>query len=536
MNSQIISQIKEALGNGSTKILLLIFPAMLYFGLLVVLNRRNSARLAQLGESPGWLRFGGGMLLNSMRINIGLAGVGLLCALLIFQSGLFTRKTGQVSQRSYDAVMSKWGAPHEQSELSVRQYVWELHTEEEFAGGGKRDVTEPSAEMGEAEEQVLSDETFEFELDAQGKPRNPRALARRVHKRVRKELPAQDSILAAQALIKIKSTPRWLGGAGFAGYEDDCSFTYTISNRSAVPTRAEFEFSLPGKGHGIFNHLAVAENGKDLNNEVHLAGHALQWKRDLKPGEQSKVQVHYDSRGLEYYRYSPGSFREQYTVQIHLLGVPRERLNFPIGAMSPSDDLSTLSGEDYVLHWDLSHAVTNFSMGVIIPAPRAPGCDVARILKAAPPGLVMLIVVLIVTRMLLGAALEMLPLALSALTHYLAYVAFANFSSLLDTFAWAYLAGVTLPALGGAYLWIGRYGWKFDGIQSGVLHLLFTFGYPLAIYFEDYTGTILYTFYILIALYLIALAVATKQPEAASRSVSASGQASIPLICGVESV
>jgi hypothetical protein len=254
----------------------------------------------------------------------------------------------------------------------------------------------------------------------------------------------------------------------------------------------------------------VKENDKELGSAVRLMGHELEWNREMKPGEQIKIAVHYDSRGLEYYRYNPGSLREQYSVQMRVLGIPHERLNFPIGAMSPSDDLTALSGEDYTLHWDLSHAVTNFSMGIIVPAPRPPGFDVSRILSGATPGLVLLMLLLVVTRLLIGAEIEMLPLALAALSHYLAYIAFANFSALIGTFGWAYLAGVTLPAFGGAYLWIGREGWRWSGIQSAALHLLFTFGFPLAIYFDEYTGVILYSFYTLLALYVIVLAVLMK--------------------------
>jgi hypothetical protein len=511
MYRQIFNQISHALGTQTTKFLLLTLPGMLFFALLVLSRQRARERAgaAELKAASGWRGLLRSTVLNSMRLNLGIFGIGLLCVMLSFQSGLFTQRTGRVSQRSYEAVKSKWGSPHEQAELQVHQYVWELQTEEEFAGGGKREVSEALPEVDSAEEAVLSDETFDPKLDKNGKIINMHEVVRRVKKRVRKDVP-QDPIISGSADITIRSSPRWLGGTGYAGYEDDCSFEFLVTNRSKTVTRANFSFPLPGE-HGIFNHLQVKENDKDLGGAVTLSGQSLEWKRTLTPDEQVKVQVHYESRGLEYFRYLPGSLREHYTVQMRVLGIPHERLNFPIGAMSPADDLAGLSGEDYTLHWDLSHAVTSFSMGVIVPSPRAPGVDVSRILVGAPPGLILLILLLVVTRILIGTEIEMLPLALTALLHYLAYIAFANFSTVIVSFGWAYAAGITLPALGGAYLWLGREGWTFSGIQAAVLHLLFTLGYPVAIYFEDYTGVILYTAYTLLALYVIVQAVGMKR-------------------------
>ena len=519
MYRQIFNQISHVLGSDLTKVLLLLFPGMVCFALVVLDQQRSRARAVDAPQPSGWRGLLRTTVLTSMRLNLGIAGLTLLCVMLTLQSGLFTQKTGKVSQRSYDAVKSKWGSPHEQRELEVHQYSWELQTEEEFAGGGKRSVSEPLPDTDAVEEAVVSDETFEPKVDKTGKVLNPHEVVRRVKKRARKEVP-QDGIVSGSADITLRSSPRWLGGAGYAGYEDECSFEFVVTNRSAAATRANFSFPLPGE-HGIFNHLQVKENDKDLGSAVRLSGTELEWNRALKPDERVTVQIHYESRGLEYFRYTPGSLRERYTVQMHVLGVPRERLNFPIGAMSPLDDLAALSGEDYTLHWDLSHAVTSFSMGIIVPSPRAPGFDASRILSAAPPGLVLLLVLLVVTRLLLGVEVELLPLALTALLHYLAYIAFANFATIIPSFGWAYAAGIALPAIGGVYLWIGRDGRTFAGVQSAALHLLFTCGYPLAIFFEDYTGVILYSAYILLALYVIGLTVVMRRGSAGHDSVVA---------------
>ena len=150
--------------------------------------------------------------------------------------------------------------------------------------------------------------------------------------------------------------------------------------------------------------------------------------------------------------------------------------------------------------------MTNFSIGVIVPAPKQPGFEVARLLREAPPGLAVLALLLVVTRLLLGARVELLPLGLSVLASYLAYTAFAGVSDLAGSFPAAFALGMTVPAAAGALFWLRRDGRGLLGLQSAALHVLFTVGYPLAVYFEGSTEAVLKTGYVVLAAYVMFLA------------------------------
>lgn len=338
------------------------------------------------------------------------------------------------------------------------------------------------------------------------------AVARRVKKLVRHSV-GRDALVGAKIEILMKSSPRFLGGAAYAGFEDDCTFQYEVENRGERATRTLFQFPLPGEGQGLFNRLSVKLDGQDLGRELRYKEDGLCWERNLTPGTRHKVEIAYASRGLESFRYWPGNLREQYTVQMRVVGVPPERLNFPIGAMSPADELAKLSGEDYTLHWDLSKAVTNYAMGLIVPAPRQPGIEAGRLLREAPLGVALLALLLVATRLLMGAPVSLLAVGLSLLIHFLGYTTLAYVSGYGTVFIFVFLASMLVPAAVGAAYWIAQDGKNFVGIQSATLFVLFTIGYPLAVYLDEHTGTLLNSSYVVLTAYLMLLAVRAARLE-----------------------
>jgi hypothetical protein len=499
-------QMADAVGATGAKLLLVLLPGLMLLALLVLGSALWRRRLAAMEESPGRGPLFWNLAAGFLRVAFAVGGLAFLCVMLRVEAGLFCERHGRVTQRNYEAVTSKWGVPHEQNELRVRHEVWQTATVEEFAGGGSRTLKAPGLEpaLDGPGEEVLSDETFEPKRGEDGKPLDPREVVRRTKKRTRLAEPGE-AIVSAEINIEIRNCPRYLGGAGYAGFEDRCAFQYAVTNPLAHASGAHFEFPLPAEGNGLFDRLAVKVDGQEVRG-LRYAGGSLLWSRAMAPGEGLKVEVGYESRGLEYFRYLPGNLREKYLVALGLRGVPRERLNFPIGAMSPNDDLARLAGDDYTLHWDLSRAVTNFSIGVIVPAPKQPGFEVARLLREAPPGLAVLALLLVVTRLLLGARVELLPLGLSVLASYLAYTAFAGVSDLAGSFPAAFALGMTVPAAAGALFWLRRDGRGLLGLQSAALHVLFTVGYPLAVYFEGSTEAVLKTGYVVLAAYVMFLA------------------------------
>ncbi|MFW5857797.1 MAG: hypothetical protein ACOCX4_07965, partial [Planctomycetota bacterium] len=117
MYRQFLSEVRGAVGYAHADWVLGAGAAAGLLALLVLLTVRRDAVTR---VRAGWRRFLAGLVLNLLRGALGLGVVGILAALLLVQAGLFTERHGQVTQRNYDAVRSKWGVPHEQRPLRVQ--------------------------------------------------------------------------------------------------------------------------------------------------------------------------------------------------------------------------------------------------------------------------------------------------------------------------------------------------------------------------------------------------------------------------------
>lgn len=484
-----------------------IVPACAVLGFLLMVSGpwRRRERAAREGRS-GWplaTLLAGGLL----RIMVMVTVVGFLAAALTVQKGLFAEKHGRVTQRNLEAVRSKWGVPHHQRDLGVNHYVMRKIVREELANGTtrQRPLDEWRAPSGDTDRIIVDQEDF---ADPPGVPRkelNPRRLVRRVtfFERTRLE---QDSVVASEVTVDVSSNPRRLGGAVYAGYNDLWRLSYTVRNRSERTTQAKFHFPLPAQGHGLYDRLRVEIDGRDWLDKVRYAQGSLGWQMEMAPNSEHSIDVGYASRGLGHFRYKPGDMRRKCLVTVNLHNVPAARLNFPIGSMPPLDDLSKLSGSDYSLHWDLSQAVSNQDIGIIVPSEPQPGYHVTRALGAAGTGVVVLAALLFLTRWLLSGRVELFHVSLVLGGLYVGHALLANLNDVLPSFWWAF--ALTMAPMAAAAGWFWR---KLDGggrlaWQSVALIALFYLVWPLlATTDEELCGALRYVVYAGLLVYLLAL-------------------------------
>ena len=495
----------ELFGHQYAALLLVGMAGLALLTLLIMLNPQWRRQLEEFGNSGSVWRVALSYGFTLLKTGLLLSSLFLITALLHVQAGLLSERQGQVTQRNYEAVRSKWGIPHELRVLSGTLAVLERVTFEEFAGGGSRELV--AAEDGLSDStpgyKLLSDETFTAARDKDNKIIDPLEVVRRqVYLRLRHlETPL---VTGSELRFDVQYNPRYLGGAGYAGYEYTANLGYRAHNRQDAPALAEFAFPLPGDGYGVYDGLKVTINGQEQTGITFSEG-TLRWQRLIGAGEELETVITYRSRGLDYLRYSPGRFLPYCRVRMNISGFPADKLNFPIGAMSPDTDLKTLSGDKFSLEWNLSNAVTNYSIGVIIPSPRQPGFTAGVILRSAPLGIVLLLICLALSRHLLGGEFCFFSLLLSLFLCYFGYALFAYLGDGGGSFAGAYLPSLPVCALLGGLFWVLHGRGRYIGWQSGVLYVLFAGCYPLAVYFERYTGMILNASYIALTLYVMLL-------------------------------
>lgn len=497
--------VSEFFGSENASFALLALGGVAALTLIVLLTPSLRRRLEGLGESARLWGQAAYFAFHTLQVMLVLAGLFLVCALLHIQSGLLSERQGQVTQRNYDAVRTKWGIPQELRMLQASLSVTEKVTEETFAGEGNREIAVPSTEMLDDADgyKLLSDESFPVKRNKDGKVIDPLEVARRMVALRRRVLP-QRAVVSSAAEFDIKYNPRYLGGAGYPGYEYKACLRYEVINDSGAPALSSFSFALPGGGYGVYDNLRILVDGA-VQKGVNFEDGALCWRRVLPAGARARVEIAYNSRGLQYLRYTPGSFLERCQAVMRVSGFNASRLDFPIGAMSPNTDLKTLRGENFTLNWDLANAVTNYSIGIIVPSPIQPGFAASVILKQAPLGIVLLLVALLISRRMMGLAFGYVSFAFALVLCYFGYALFAYLSDGVESFYTAYLLALLLPALLGGVFWVLYEGGRYAGWQSAGLYLLFAAGYPLTVYHQNYSGVILNCGYIALTLYLMGL-------------------------------
>jgi hypothetical protein len=248
----------------------------------------------------------------------------------------------------------------------------------------------------------------------------------------------------------------------------------------------------------------VKVDGQDWIPRVRYGEGCLKWKVVMQPAESRKVEIGYASRGLQYLRYKPGNMRERCLVAMTLHGVPPGRLDYPIGSMPPLEDRSKLPGDNYTLHWDLSRAVSNYDIGIAMPRAEQPGYFVTQVLGAAPIGLVLLALMLLLTRWLIAGRLDLLPVSLALIAFYIGNALLANLNDVIASFALAFAVGTVPLGVAVCVFWWTMDGRGFLAAQSAALYLLLALIYPL-LALSSASGTLLYFLYTILFIYVVGL-------------------------------
>lgn len=426
-----------------------------------------------------------------------------LGAVLMAQGNRFSEKHGRVTERNLGAIRSKWGVAHEQRDLSLAHYVMRKVVQEKFSDGTEEELAlgDRQPATGDEPEIIISEETFQ--PPANETPAK-RTLTRRLTKWVRKQL-VTESITRSDVTIDVRANPRVLGGAVYAGFDDRWQLVYAVTSDLDFATLAEFRFPLPADGYGVFDRLSVRMDGQEWLSKVRYRAGILTWSMVVQPGQTHNVEISYSSRGLEYLRYQPGDMRERCLVTMNVKGIPPRHLNYPIGSMSPRERVSELSGDEYSLHWDLSRAITNYDIGLIIPAQDQPGYHIAMVLAAAPLGMALLALTLLVTRWLLSGRLDLVSVALALSAFYIGHVLLANLNDVVTSFPKAFGLSIIPLAAAMAVYWKRVDGAYLLPLQSTVIFALFTVFYPLASLNKDAGGTMTGIMYAVLFMYVIGL-------------------------------
>ncbi len=248
----------------------------------------------------------------------------------------FQRTHGRVTQANYDAVRTIWGAEQEQGELTV-----EIYTDEEVTERiESEDLTKPAV----------------------------------LRKKIVRRPVTGNPFVAARHDIVLKQNARKKGSAYYGGYETVCRFAWKLNNPAGTPQKCHLAFPLPAAG-AMYDDLSATLNGVDVLPQVQLKDATLTLARELQPNEALDFKIAFKSRGVSHWYFQVREAREirDFVLRLTLPDLPKARLNYPGGCMTPTDIQPTTNAQGCVLTFRLDHAISNQGMGVALPSLPQPG-------------------------------------------------------------------------------------------------------------------------------------------------------------------
>ena len=454
-----------------------LFIALIIITLVCIACTSGSFRkiINSMRERGGWR----GILAELGTGIFKLAILLLVCRLLItglnYQADIFSREHGRVTERNRSAILMKWGSPHEQRELSVNHYrkrIWvtrqlmlKLDDKKNrvYAESYWKDQPLPVMAVDNVMPSVISEKEEEREV-----------------------LVSQKSIISADISISIKSNPRRLGNANYAGYDDNWQLSYVITNKSKWDTTASIYLPLPAKT-GFFNDMVFNIDGISMLNEARTEDNGVFVRVPMVPVGKKKVVVGYQSRGLEHLRYIPArmSISGHYRVNMKLEGIPAAKLDYPIGSMPPMENLQTIKDDNYELNWQLDDALTSYDVGIKLPDVEQPEYHFAYLLYEAPVGLVMLLIILSVPALIAGRKIRVEIILVMSLLYCLHYTFMGRLADLMNGFVNPFMISA-IVILSVAFLF--RLRQKDTGMlrfQDAGIFLVMTVLFPLAVIAEN---------------------------------------------------
>ncbi|HYT59336.1 MAG TPA: hypothetical protein VEL06_04155 [Haliangiales bacterium] len=248
----------------------------------------------------------------------------------------FQRTHGRVTQANYDAVRTIWGAEQEQGELKV-----EIYTDEEVTERiESEDLTKPAV----------------------------------LRKKIVRHPVTGNPFVTTRHDVVLKQNPRQKGSAYYSGYETVCRFSWKLINPAETPQQCNLVFPLPA-ARAMYDDLSATLNGKDVLPQMQLKEATLTLARELQPNEALDLKIAFQSRGVSFWYFQVREAREirDFLLTLTLPDLPKARLNYPGGCMTPTEIQPASQGQGSVLTFHLDHAISNQGMGVALPSRPQPG-------------------------------------------------------------------------------------------------------------------------------------------------------------------
>ena len=251
--------------------------------------------------------------------------------------------------------------------------------------------------------------------------------------------------IAARHEITLRQNARKKGSAFYGGYETECSFNWQLRNPAGSNQLCTLTFPLPA-ADAMYDGLVATLDGKDVLPQMEIKDSSLVLKHDVQPDEVMNFHIAFKSRGLSYWYFQVREAREirDFTLVLNLPDLPKSKLNYPDGCMTPTDIAPTKDHQGTILTYRLDHALNDKGMGISLPQLPQPGETTRAVLGEVGDAWLLVFGVLALSLTLVGARHAVLLTVLVSTATALGYGLLADFCDLLLGF-WGTAMLVLVP-------------------------------------------------------------------------------------------
>lgn len=271
----------------------------------------------------------------------------------------------------------------------------------------------------------------------------------------------------------------------YAVYDVAFDGLYTFTNTLGEDQKLTVTFNFPASGT-IYDDFEFRVGDQLVSPGGQMYGGAS--TEILVPAwETVEIHIAYKSRGLEEwrYRFADGiTTVKNFTMTVN---TDFDEYDFPESTISPSTKTQTAQG--WTFTWEFNNLVSDFNLGIKMPAKLNPGPLASRMSYFAPVSLLFFFTILIVLGAVKSQNLHPMHYFFLSASFFAFHLLFAYLvDHLLIEISFIISAVVSL-ALVAAYL--GRInGWRF-ALWTGLAQFLFLVLFSYAFFFEGYTGLVI---------------------------------------------
>ena len=295
---------------------------------------------------------------------------------------------------------------------------------------------------------------------------------------VRTQAP-ENSVIGFSGQFDMTLNNREKGYALYSGFILKAHMIYQVVNTFDQATEADFTFPL-SPDQRLVQGFQVLFDGKDISSLLQFGNDAVTWIMTMQPGQQSQLEIDYQTRGMDYFYYQMPTQHEieNFYLTLTIDRLPVSLLNYPDGVLSPTDIIPTSDGLGSMLTWKLDHALTTAGMGVALPQPDQPGAQVTSVIDNATQSFTLLLLLLALTFLIVGGALRPIDVALLAGIYSVQFLLMAGISDMLSGFWTTFGISVGLELLLAVILF-WRYPSPLIRVLTLTLIVFFATIYPL---------------------------------------------------------